>query len=338
MQDSVMVTDLMAEIPPGGKYAEAARGWLDGVLNEVFPDLLEGLRTRPSARAVSRNIDDAPYGAPGDVRGEILVGANDSVRRRSVLYSEKSWQRTLTSLDESPLTVLLSIQIVGPDGYLSQDSASVSVVRSEFDPEWVRFRFFAPAIFRWRAHLAERPEPDAPVVQVRSWRGGAEPEIVERDSSEIETAQPGPGDWKPSSQVQDRWAQFTKIQASRVGASAGMMTRRLGPYGLEKALYPDWPPDTVFQKPGWAAGSGMLSSDRDLLYRFSWVTIAPPELTARLGGPTALTASGAFHEVSELPNQSTWLRATPLLTEFTQDRVDAVASALATVLVPASTY
>src|ERR1700722_17750291 len=134
MPESVMVTDLMAEVPPGTQYAEAARGWLNGVLSEVFPDLLEGLRTRPSTRPVSRNVDDAPYGAPGDVRGEILVGAHDSARRRSVLYSEKSWQLTLMSLDKSPLTVLLSIQIVGPDGYLSQVSASVSVMRSEFDP------------------------------------------------------------------------------------------------------------------------------------------------------------------------------------------------------------
>jgi hypothetical protein len=79
----------------------------------------------------------------------------------------------------------------------------------------------------------------------------------------------------------------------------------------------------------------MLGADRDVLYRYSWVTIIPPELVARLGGAAALNSSGAFFDVSELPGGSAWLRATRSIEEFDKAASAAVAAALDPVLVAA---
>ncbi len=136
-----MIADVMAEMPSGGRYEEAARGWLDGVLAEVFPDLLEGLRTRPSTRALSRDVDDRPAGEPGQIRGELWVGVTGPQSRRPALFNDATWQRMLGSLADSPLTASISIRVVGEDGYLSNESADIAVSRSEDEPEWVRFTF-----------------------------------------------------------------------------------------------------------------------------------------------------------------------------------------------------
>src|SRR5215469_12989750 len=137
-----MFADLMVEMPPGEKYAEAARGWLDGVLGELFPDLREGLRPRPSTRVISKHWDDGPEGEPGQVRGELEIGMT-ARRARSVLFTEATWQRFLGSLSKSPVTASLPIRVVGEDGYLSEDEAEVRVARSEEEPGWVRFTFWA---------------------------------------------------------------------------------------------------------------------------------------------------------------------------------------------------
>jgi hypothetical protein len=80
----------------------------------------------------------------------------------------------------------------------------------------------------------------------------------------------------------------------------------------------------------------MLGAGRDVLYRYGWITIIPPELAARLGGAAALTATGAFHEVSELAGGAVWLRATRTAGEFGQSQSAAVAAALAPVLTAAT--
>src|ERR1700678_92391 len=149
-----MIADLMAEMPAGEQYAEAARGWLDGVLREVFPDLREGLMTRPSTRVISRHWDDGPEGEPGQVRGELAVGMTTWRSRREV-FTEAAWQRFLGSLSESPVTASLNIRVVGEDGYLSDGGPDIRVERPEEEPGWVRFTLRAPALFTWLAHVAE---------------------------------------------------------------------------------------------------------------------------------------------------------------------------------------
>lgn len=332
-----MFADLMVEMPPGDRYAEAARGWLDGVLGELFADLREGLRTRPSTRVVSKHWDDGPEGEPGQVRGELEVGMTPR-RPRSVVFTEAAWQRFLGSLSKSPATASLLIRVVGEDGYLSEDEALIRVTRSEEEPEWVRFIFWAPARFTWRACVAQGPLFGGTVVKVRRWVPGCdEQQVVERDVSALATAIPGPGGgWAGSAELQDKWAAAVRQLASRIGACAGMITTHIdGPARLEEVTYPDWPPQTVVQPAEYVQETGMLSTDRQGLYRYSWVTIIPGGLAVRLGGVAGLESTGAFFEVSELPGGSVWLRATQMIEEFDQGRSEAVAGALGPVLIAA---
>jgi len=127
--------------------------------------------------------------------------------------------------------------------------------------------------------------------------------------------------WPDSYQVQDRWAELVKEQASRIGACAGNMTDDIwggGQTALERALH---------------RGIRPLGDDlREVLRGYSWITIVAAELGGRLGGANTLTASGAFCDVSLLPNGSLWLRATPTINEFTGDKVRRVFETLAPVL------
>ena len=240
-----MFADLMAEMPAGERYGEAARAWLAGVLGELFPDLREGLRTRPSTRVISKHWDEGLEGEPGQVRGELEIGLT-AERSWTVVFTEAAWERFLGSLSESPVTASLSIRVIGEDGYLGDGEAEIRVVRPEEEPGWVRFTIQAPARFT-------RP---------------------------------------------DRWAVAVKRQAARVGACAGMITSRGGGPGMfETVTYPDWPPEMVVQLPEYVQEIAMLGADREVLYRYSWVTIIPPELAARVGGTAGLAASAALAPV-----------------------------------------
>ncbi len=325
----------MAEMPAGERYAGAARGWIAGVLAEVFPDLLEGLRTRPSTRRV-RLWDDGPDGDPGQVRGELTLAAAAG-RSRTVVFTEAAWQRFLDSLGKSPETAALNIRVIGEDGYLSDGEADIRVRRPEEEPCWVRFKFYAPPAFTWHAHVAGDPRAGG-LVKVLRWVPGCdEQQVVERDAGALETVLPGPGGgWLGSAGLQDRWAEAVKRQAARIGAYAGMITSAgSGPMFLETVTYPDWVPEMVLQPPEYVQEMAMLGAGRDVLYRFAWVTIIPREIAARLGGVPGLAASGAFYEASELAGGSAWLRATRTLEEFDESRRAAVAAALAPVLVAA---
>jgi hypothetical protein len=304
-----MFADLMAEMPAGERYAEAARGWLEGVLGELFPDLRDGLQNRPSTPRISKYWDEGPEGEPGQVRGEIEV-AMTAGRSRTTVFTDAAWQRFLASLSKSPAIASLSIRVIGQDGYLSDDGAEIKVARHEEEPGWARFTFQAPPLFMWRA----------------------------RDiTSAVVTTLPGPGGgWAGSAELQGRWAEAVRRLAARVGACAGMITSRGGGPPLEAVTYPDWLPEMVVQPPEYVQEVAMLGAGRDVLYRYAWVTIIPPELAARLGGAGGLTASGAFFEVSELPGGPVWLRATRTIEEFDENRSAAVAAALAPVLVAAT--
>jgi hypothetical protein len=305
--------DLMAEIPVGERHAEAARVWLAGVLGELFGDLREGLRVNPSTRKISKHWDDGPEGEPGQTRGELSAG--DMPRRaRTVTFTEASWQRFLGGLSTSPPFASLSISVVGEDGYHSAEAAEIWVRRFEDEPCWVRFTFWAPYRFTWRDRSPGSLRFHGPVA-----------------------TRPGPGGgWVGSADLQDQWATTVRSLAARVEACAGMVTARGGgPGPQEDVAYPDWPPENVLQPPEYVQEIAMLGADRDVLYRYAWVTIIPPELAARLGGAATLTSSGAFVDVSELPGGSVWLRATRTIEEFDNARSSAVAEALAPVLVTA---
>ena len=320
-----MGADLIAEIPPGERYAATAREWLDSTLREVFPDLLEGLRDRPALR---KDEPGRPVGEPGELRGELWLGVTSPVPRRGVLFSNAAWQRMLNSLAKSPLRVLVSISQLGDDGFRCLEEAHIGVARSTSEPAWVRFTFSAPASFRWRARLAESPVPGSAVVRVLRYPAGSdEPVITEVDASEAEKAWPGPGGgWPASRDLQDRWAGFVRRQAEQIGASAGFMNDDRAPGG-----------DTALQQAIWPPASAYPFRYREILYGYSWVTIVPSQLAGRLGGPAAMRSSGAFSEVDELPGGAVWLRATPAINQFTGDRIRAVFEVLAPVLLTGRT-
>ncbi|MFF5450312.1 hypothetical protein ACFY40_03560 [Streptomyces sp. NPDC012950] len=77
-----------------------------------------------------------------------------------------------------------------------------------------------------------------------------------------------------------------------------------------------------------------LRESRTLLRGYSWVTGLPAELAARLGGPTALKATGAFHAVHEIHARGLLLQATETLADYDHPHMKAVFHALAPVLPP----
>ncbi len=81
-----------------------------------------------------------------------------------------------------------------------------------------------------------------------------------------------------SAELQDQWAGAVRRQAARIGPCAGMITTHGGgPAILEAVTYPDWPPEMVVQPPEYVQEIAMLGAGRDVLYRYSWVTIIPAE-------------------------------------------------------------
>lgn len=73
---------------------------------------------------------------------------------------------------------------------------------------------------------------------------------------------------------------------------------------------------------------------RTYLRGYEWVTVCPPELVRRLGGPDQLWSSGAFAEVRPLTHGGVLLRATDDPADYRADRVRAAFRALAPVLPP----
>ncbi|MFD0035481.1 hypothetical protein ACFVJK_46355 [Streptomyces sp. NPDC127172] len=71
---------------------------------------------------------------------------------------------------------------------------------------------------------------------------------------------------------------------------------------------------------------------REILRGYSWVTIVPRELASILGGANALTASGAFYRVDELPSGAVWLQTAETITGYDDAVMTRVFETLAPVL------
>jgi hypothetical protein len=271
--------ELIAEIADGEALAVAGGPWLDGVLSTVFPDLAEGLRTRPVARDKPRPRSDidSPWGQPGHVLGVLRTFQSAPVKLgRDVMFSKTSWPRFLGRLRNYPFGATVEINELDERGFpVHRGRAYIGLRRDFRSPGWCHFNYSALA---------------------------------------IDTG------WPDSPEIQDGWAEFVKEQAARIGACAGSMTddySSLGETALQRAIG------------GLTAG---VDQSRALLRGYSWVTIVAAEQAAQLGGAKALAASGAFCDVTMLPNGAVWLRATPTINEFTGDKIRAVFETLAPVL------
>jgi hypothetical protein len=125
--------------------------------------------------------------------------------------------------------------------------------------------------------------------------------------------------WPDSADTQNAWAGFVKRQAMGMRAAGGFVTDDAGPRqtSLQRAIMDS---------------SAGISDSREVLRGYSWITVVAPDIASRLGGDSALRATGAFYDVSLLPNGAVWLRATPTINEFTGEKIRAVFEALAPAL------
>nr|WSY55133.1 hypothetical protein OG999_36705 [Streptomyces sp. NBC_00886] len=127
--------------------------------------------------------------------------------------------------------------------------------------------------------------------------------------------------WQGSEPVQQRWLDSAATWAVRLDAAYGHITDdATTTFGtaLEQMLSFD-PDETV-------------PHSHETLRGYAWGTVCSPDVAARLGGPEALRASGAFHEVTELAGGQLLLRATLRLEQYTGDAPARVLRALAPVL------
>jgi hypothetical protein len=150
-------------------------------------------------------------------------------------------------------------------------------------------------------------------------RSPAHPEWVRLEAR----AGPGTG-WPGSAAAQDTWAGFTQGWAARLGACYGHISDDADIYAtaLERATQ------------GAEADPPAVPRCHQVLRGYSWVTLCAAEPAARLGGASALAASGAFAAVAELPGGQVLLRATRLIEEYQGAAVRRVFETLAPVLLP----
>lgn len=126
---------------------------------------------------------------------------------------------------------------------------------------------------------------------------------------------------------QEQWLDLLRPLADDLNPSFGLIDLRY-PEGdataLELAIGPPWrivPLDGV-------------PESRQVLRGYGWLTILAQELVERLGGASALEATGAFYEVRQLSKGGVWLLATEHYRDYNQAAVEKVFRAVAPVVRP----
>lgn len=131
--------------------------------------------------------------------------------------------------------------------------------------------------------------------------------------------------WDRSDSTQEEWISFLESWTPKLDACYGHLTDDASDtYGTALEMTTQ----TLGIDPS------TVSRCHEVLRGYSWVTICAPELAQRLGGVLALTASGAFYQVRELPGGQVLLRATQLLEQYQGSAVERVFRVLAPVLLP----
>lgn len=90
--------------------------------------------------------------------------------------------------------------------------------------------------------------------------------------------------------------------------------------------------ETAFENQFFLDYRETVSTSREVLRGYSWITVLSQEIGDKLGGVEALTNSGAFYEVAQLRNGGYWLRATESYGQYQMPEVDKVFRALAPAL------
>lgn len=202
-------------------------------------------------------------------------------------------------------------------------------------------RVYSPENFRWMLENAAARPLMLEHQLIRLGRDGALPDGPEDTgggrlviSVEVEEEHPEWVQMKASSSLPDydndasrtdvstRWVQAVLSRAREVDASFGHVCDDGVAYG-KTAL------DSALRRGGRV--KSMMQS-RQVLRGYSWCTICPRELAQRLGGSSALQATGAFVEVEELPSGGLWLQATESFSDYNDEAMKRVFKALAPVL------
>jgi hypothetical protein len=166
---------------------------------------------------------------------------------------------------------------------------------------------------------AGRPAGGETAVVFTAGRVPDAPEWVQLSIDVPQDRQP----WQGSAEIQGGWVDFLRRWAERLDADYGHITddadRWFGT-ALERAVS--------------LPVHHSIPHCREVLRGYSWVTICDSVIAQRLGGVAALSESGAFHQVVQLPTGQLLLRATPLLEQYEGITVTRVFEATAPVLLP----
>jgi hypothetical protein len=149
-------------------------------------------------------------------------------------------------------------------------------------------------------------------------RQPAAPDVVRFEAS----VGPEFAPWRGRAGVQLDRASFIRDWTARVGVCYGHVTDDANSWG------------TALEQATRQYSGETVPRCRDALRGYSWVTVCPQQLAGRLGGASAIAASGAFTEVTEVAEGSVFLRATPTLDEYGDAAQRQVFEVLAPVLLP----
>ena len=263
--------------------ARLARRWLVEARDQLLSEPIDRITQAPPlpTRSLSRHLGS--FGEPGPPWGSVIFRPRER-RKQTSLYawSEKSWQRLITRLDERPRSVEVRLSELGRGGMPGAgDYYEVAVTADEeADAGWVRLR--------GRVQQTKR-------LTLNDW-----------------------------DHLAARWAAFFTDFASSVE-----LTIAFGYVADDTTL-------SESRTPFELAADFMMEEvlPGGLLRGYSWITVAGPEATARMGGAEELAESGAFKTVETLGTGSTILTATERISEYNASRWEKVFQAVAPALPP----
>jgi hypothetical protein len=286
--------DIVARAASREEFATLAGGWLTATREELLPEFDRGLKAGPSLAFDHRTDRYASMGPAGGAAGDLHVITKPTTLGGSTArYSDRAWEQLLGRLGRTyPFHISLTASALDGRSQYASPQSSLLI-----------------GVHRLHEH------PEWVTLHVQHALGGA---------GEAEARLPYPHEAQP------RWAEFTRNWAARADACYAHVTddaTNSGRTALERATARTPDPSGRPRTP-----ETTIPRCHEVLRGYSWVTVCAPELAARLGGAGALSASGAFVEVAELPGGQVFLRATRFIEDYQGDAVRRVFETLAPVL------
>lgn len=169
------------------------------------------------------------------------------------------------------------------------------------------------------AHLDQAGYPEEPRIRMTVWTDELAPDWLRLAFAAPESDLTAPG-------RKDAWLGFIRETTENLNPAFGIIDYEYG------SLYSEAAAELLIKDP--YLRHERMQRSRHQLRGYDWLTICPQELAGRLGGTSALRATGAFHEVTQLPGGGVWLLATADYRDFDDAALYRVFRALAPVLPP----